>query len=72
MPVFGPISRRDLIRYLRRLGFEGPVPGTRHQIMVRGTVKLRVPNPHQSDVSRPLLGRILNEAGISREDWESL
>lgn len=24
MPILGPISRRDLIRYLRRLGFEGP------------------------------------------------
>lgn len=72
MPAFGPLSRRDLIHYLHRLGFEGPVAGTRHQVMIRGTLKLRVPNPHQSDVSRPLLDRILKEAGISREEWESL
>ena len=27
MPEFGPIGRRDLIRYLRKLGFEGPYSG---------------------------------------------
>lgn len=72
MPAFGPVSRRDLIRYLRALGFMGPVTGTRHQIMVRGTLKLRVPNPHGGDVDRDLLARILRQAGIPREEWESL
>ena len=72
MPPFGPISRRDLVRYLRQLGFEGPVSGTRHQIMVKGTLRLHVPNPHQGDISRDLLVRVLRQAGVSREEWEEL
>ncbi|MBI2940772.1 MAG: type II toxin-antitoxin system HicA family toxin [Chloroflexi bacterium] len=72
MPAFGPISRRELLHYLRRLGFAGPLAGTRHQIMVRGSLKLRIPNPHQGEISRDLLVRILSEAGISRDEWESL
>ncbi len=27
MPVFGPIKRSDLIRYLKQLGFIGPYAG---------------------------------------------
>lgn len=36
MPRFGAISRADLIRYLRRLGFEGPISVSKHQFMRRG------------------------------------
>ncbi len=72
MPTFGPIKRRDLIRNLRKLGFEGPYTGGKHQYMVRGEVKLVLPNPHQSDISRDLLARILRQAGITREEWEQL
>jgi hypothetical protein len=50
MPPLGPIKRRDLIRYLRKLGFEGPYAGGKHQYMVRGEVKLALPNPHQGDI----------------------
>ncbi len=35
MPHLGPIKRKDLIYYLRQLGFEGPYPGGNHQYMVR-------------------------------------
>ncbi len=72
MPPFGPISQRELIRALRQLGFDGPIPGTRHPFMTKGTLKLRIPNPHQSDVGRDLLSRILREAGISRDEWEAI
>ena len=30
MPKFGPLSRRDLIHYLKMLGFQGPFAGSRH------------------------------------------
>ncbi len=40
MPRFGPIKRRDLIRYLRVLGFEGPYSGRKHQFMIRGEITL--------------------------------
>lgn len=72
MPPLGPISRRDLIRHLRRLGFEGPYSGGKHQFMVRGELTLRVPNPHRSDIGKELLSRILRQAGIDREEWEGV
>jgi hypothetical protein len=34
MPHVGPIKRKDLIYYLRQLGFEGPYPGGNHQYYV--------------------------------------
>jgi predicted RNA binding protein YcfA (HicA-like mRNA interferase family) len=72
MPPFGPISRRNLIRNLRRLNFDGPFSGSRHQYMERGEVQVIIPNPHQGDISRVLLATILKQAGISREEWEKL
>ena len=72
MPSFGPIKRLDLIRRLRQLGFTGPFVGGKHQFMLRGDRSLTLPNPHQSDLGRELLARILRQAGVSREDWERL
>ena len=46
MPSFGPIKRKDLIRYLKELGFEGPYSGGKHQYMVREQIRLALPNPH--------------------------
>ena len=72
MPPFGPVKRKDLVSYLTRFGFEGPYSGGRHQFMVKGEITIRIPNPHQSDIGKELLRRILRQAGISREDWEGL
>ncbi len=72
MPRLGPVSRNDLVRHLKRLGFDGPYTGGRHQFMTREGLRLRIPNPHRGDIGRELLARILRQAGISREEWESL
>lgn len=72
MPHLGPIKRRDLIKYLRELGFDGPYTGSRHQLMVRGEVTVRIPNPHRSDIGKELLIRILRQAGVDRNEWEQL
>jgi len=64
-----PISRRELIQRLRELGFEGPFTGGRHEFMVRGAVRLILPNPHRQEISPDLLSRILRQAGIEREEW---
>lgn len=72
MPKLGPIKRDQLIFYLRQIGFVGPHPGGKHQFMIRDGVRLRIPNPHQGDIGRDLLARILKQGGISREEWESL
>ena len=72
MPRFGPIKRPDLIRYLRQAGFAGPYSGGRHQFMVQGDVTIWIPNPHQGDIGRELLARILRQAHIGRDAWEKL
>ena len=72
MPTFGPISRRDSIRYLKMLGFQGPFAGSRHAFMSKGDISLRIPNPHESDIGREFLARILRQAKISREEWDGI
>jgi len=72
MPRFAPLSRRELIRCLRQLGFSGPVAGTRHEYMERSGRRVRIPNPHRGNVSQDLLAEILRQAGISRGEWEAL
>ena len=65
-----PISRRDFIKRLRYLGWEGPLPGGKHQYMVKGSMKLPIPNPHGGDIGVGMLREILNETGVSREEWQ--
>ena len=73
MPPLRPIKRREFLRKLRRLGFQGPFPGGRHQFMRRGTVKIRVPNPHGTkDVGLPIVEETLRSLSISEAEWESL
>ncbi|MEX0892224.1 MAG: type II toxin-antitoxin system HicA family toxin [Gemmatimonadota bacterium] len=72
MPPFGPISRRDLVRALKDLGFDGPYSGGKHQFMVRGEITVRIPNPHRGDIGLELLSRLLRQARISREEWEGV
>jgi len=74
MPHVGPIKRKDLIYYLRRLGFEGPYPGGNHQYMVKVKERITVwiPNPHQGDIGEAFLVRILKQAKIDRATWEKL
>ena len=72
MPRLGPIGCRDLIYYLKQFGFAGPYSGGKHQIMVRGDITLRLPNPHRGDIGREFLVRILRQAKIDRDEWENL
>ena len=72
MPSFGLIKRSDSVRALRRAGFEGPYSGGKHQFMLRGTLSLTLPNPHQGEISMSLLNRILKQACITKEEWEAL
>ena len=72
MPSPGPIKRAELISHLQILGFEGPYSGGKHQFMLKGVIRLRLPNPHRRDVGRELLSRILKQAGIDKDSWEKL
>jgi predicted RNA binding protein YcfA (HicA-like mRNA interferase family) len=67
-----PVTRSDLIKCLRALGWEGPIAGRKHQHMVKGEVQLTIPNPHRGDIGVNLLAIILKEAGVSRDEWLKL
>lgn len=72
MPRVGPIKRRELVQCLRQLGFRGPFAGGTHQFMVKGSLRVRIPNPHREDIGQNLLRQILREAGIEIAEWEEL
>lgn len=60
------------MRFFRKAGFEGPFTGAKHEFMVRDRHQVRLPNPHEGDLSKDLLIRLLKQAGITREEWEAL
>jgi len=72
MPTFGPIKRKDLLKALKQAGFEGPYAGGKHEFLVKEELRLVIPNPHQGEISKDLLVRILRQARISRTEWENL
>ncbi len=69
MPSLSPVSRRELIRKLKSLGFEGPFPGGRHEWMRRDGLRVTIPNPHGGAIDPGLIRRILRQAGITLDDW---
>jgi len=69
MPKIPPCSRADLVRKLRKLGFDGPFPGGKHEYMKRGGFRLTIPNPHGKQIDSVLIREVLKQAGISPEDW---
>ncbi len=70
MGKLSPAKRSDLLRRLKRLGFKGPYSGGKHQFLERGSLKLIVPNPHRRDIGPALLAELLDQAGLTREEWE--
>ncbi|MCX6786091.1 MAG: type II toxin-antitoxin system HicA family toxin [Candidatus Komeilibacteria bacterium] len=64
-----PVSLRKLINNLKFFGFDGPYSGGRHLFMIKGNLKLHIPNPHDGDISSALLAEILRQAGIDSKEW---
>jgi len=65
------ISRKELLRKFKALGYSGPFSGGRHQFMIKGKKKIRIPSPHGSgDIDISLVKEILRQAGISSEEWD--
>ena len=64
-------KRRDYIKKLRALGFDGPHSGTgdHPEFMRHGKHKIKIPNPHAGDIDVSLLSRILRENGIKKDEW---
>jgi predicted RNA binding protein YcfA (HicA-like mRNA interferase family) len=70
MARLSPVSFNELVRKLKALGFGGPVSGGKHLFMLKGDVRLNISNPHRQDIGVDLLKRILNQAGIQRDEWD--
>ena len=66
------LSRKDLNRKFRALGYSGPFSGGKHQFMIKGSRKIRIPNPHVGDISASLVKEILRQAGISSQEWDNV
>lgn len=69
MAALSPVSRRELVKRLRKLGFAGPFAGGKHLFMVKEGRRLAIPNPHRKEISSALLSRLLKQAGIERDVW---
>jgi predicted RNA binding protein YcfA (HicA-like mRNA interferase family) len=72
MPAIRPIKYKELIHFLRKLNFSGPYSGGKHQFMVKGDLRVRIPNPHKREIGKNLLKQILIEAEIEIGVWEKL
>ena len=69
MPSLNPVSRRELVRKMKAMDFEGPFPGGKHQWMRRGGLRVTIPNPHSGEIDPGLIRRILRQAGITLDEW---
>ena len=71
-----PCKRRDFIRRLRNLGFDGPYSGTRHQFMIFNQHRLAIPS--NSEYSVPQLRMMVREVKeivereITVDEWNKL
>jgi hypothetical protein len=76
MAGWRPLKRRDFIRRLRALGFDGPFSGTRHQFMIFGQHRQTVPTNSEFSVSqiRMLLRQVesILARQVSLDEWNSL
>ena len=76
MSRWTPCKRREFIRRLRGLGFDGPFAGTRHQFLTYQEHRLAIPSKEEFSV--PQLRMMLREAAfllgreVTLEEWERL
>jgi len=71
-----PCNRRDFIRRLRQIGFDGPFTGTRHQFMIYKQYRLTIPsNKEYSTAQLRMMIREVEEIidrEITAEEWNIL
>jgi hypothetical protein len=76
MAGWRPLKRRDFVRKLRALGFDGPFAGTRHQFMVFRQHRQTIPSHPEYSVPqiRMLVRQVesILERSISLDEWNSL
>ena len=76
MSRWTPCKRRDFIRRLRQLGFDGPFSGTRHKFMIYKQHRLAIPSNTEYSVAqlRMMIREVEGIIGreITAEEWNSL
>lgn len=76
MSRWAPCKRRDFIRRLRAIGFDGPFSGTRHQFMVYEQHRLAIPSNAEYSVPqlRMMIGEVEEIIGrkITTDEWNRL
>ena len=76
MSPWKPIKRRDLIKKLRKLGFQGPSYGKRHGVI--SYQQRRLPIPSYDEYSVDKAKEIVKEVAtildreLSMDEWDSL
>ena len=76
MSRWQPCKRREFIKRLRKLDFDGPYSGTRYQFMVYENHRLSIPS--NTEYSVPQLRMMLNEVeailerSVTADEWNSL
>ena len=71
-----PCKRRDFIQRLRKIDFDGPFSGTRHQFMLYEQRRLAIPS--NAEYSVPQLRMMIQEVEeiivrrITAEEWNKL
>ena len=71
-----PCKRREFMRRLRSIGFDGPFSGAKHQFMVYEKCRLAIPS--NAEYSVPQLRMMIREAEnilgrqVSVDDWNDL
>ena len=76
MSRWRPCKRRDFVRRLRQLGFEGPYAGSRHHFLVFEHHRLAIPS--DTEYSVPQLRMMVRELEaildrrLSADEWNRL
>ena len=76
MSRWTPCKRRDFIRRLRVLGFNGPLAGTRHSFMIHEGHRLTVPSnaEYSVDQLRMMVAEVEAILGrpLTADEWSRL
>ncbi len=76
MSQWQPCKRRLFIKRLRKLGFEGPYSGTRHQFLLYDKYRLTIPS--NTEYSVPQLRMMIRQVesiinrSIEADEWQTL
>jgi predicted RNA binding protein YcfA (HicA-like mRNA interferase family) len=76
MAAWRPLKRREFVRKLRGLGFDGPFSGTHHQFMVLKQHRQTIPT--NSEFSVPQIRMLLRqvesilERKLALDEWDCL